>query len=42
MNNSGLWMTRAIMGNEIKALDAINNLKLWMKWMTWDPMSLGL
>ena len=30
MNNSGLWMTGMTLGFLFKALDALNNIVLWM------------
>ena len=39
---SGLWMTYATPGHLLRPLDAMNNLELWMIWMTHDPMSLEI
>ena len=35
-------MTWATPGHELKALDVMNNLELWMIWTTQDPKSIGL
>ena len=35
MNNSGLWMTWAPLGHELRSLNAINRSGLFMTWITW-------
>ena len=38
MNELGLWMTWKTLGCELKALEAMNNSKLWIIWMNQDPV----
>ena len=39
---SGLWMTWATSSCEVKALDSMNSLGLWIIRITQDPMSTNL
>ena len=41
MNCLGFFTWKTL-GRELRALDDMNSLELWMKWMSYDLMYLGL